>query len=172
MLRAAESRILAPMSASPERNKSSQYTWTILSKSLASTMDEETPVNSFQQAPNNRASSSRLPFSSRRHFLAGSVWLNSAIRTLSSRAFCPTHRPNASATFSELIVLVGTMMEAPPWLTKLAMMILKRSLTSTGETVLLRSNSNEEPFLIPPFRILSRPELPVENDVYEWAMDS
>src|SRR6266581_8644426 len=52
------------------------------------------------------------------------------------------------------------------------MMILNRSLTSTGETVLLRSSRSEDPFLIPPFGILSRSELPVENDVAEWAMDS
>src|SRR6266540_7114876 len=51
-------------------------------------------------------------------------------------------------------------------------MILRRSLTSTGETVLLRSNNSEEPFLIPPFSILSRSELPVENDVAEGAIDS
>src|SRR6266571_873568 len=133
-------------------------------------MADETALSCFQQLTNEEASSSRLPFNGNLHFLTGRALLNSAIRILSSKAFSPTHRPRSSATKSELMVLEGTMIHPPPRLTKFAQMILRSSFISSGDTVLSRSNRSEEPLLTPPFSILSRFKLPVENNVSECSI--
>src|SRR2546428_4981862 len=64
------------------------------------------------------------------------------------------------------------MKHAPPCLTKLALMMLRRTLRTKGGTWLSSSNRTNAPFRIPPPSNLSKSGLPVENEFAEWGVEA